>query len=403
MTTEQQYILQILSAFLRGEKCMAAPPAALDWRAFLKEAVTQGICAMCYFCMDKSAIPENAKKQWSDAAYRGIGASFRVMEAHSRICKLLEENGVPTVCLKGYASAYYYPRPEYRAMGDVDFFVEDQYRAKARELLIANEYEEKDLKRHHDWLYYKQGISYELHFAISGVPHGKEGEPFLQALEGAVRERQWVKSRVGDIAIPSDFHHGLIILLHTASHLLSGGLGLRHLCDWAAFVNHFDGCAFRQMFQQEFEKLRIWRFAQVLTAVCERYLGLKKNDWTGDVDAAVVDKLMHEFLRDGDYSFNHEFNQSDWMVSEGFSVRVGHKSGIGNMMAVLRTAVEYHWPRTQKNKVLLFFGMVYSAARYGVRILTGKREKLHLAQMSKEADERRKLFHDFGLVDGIEE
>lgn len=403
MTTEQQYILQILSAFLRREKCPAAPPASLDWQAFLKEALAQGVCAICYFCMDKNAIPEKARKQWRAAAYYGIGACFRVMEAHSKVCKLLEENGVPTVCLKGYASAYYYPRPEYRAMGDVDFFVEDAYRTKARELLLANGYEEKDLKRHHDWLYYKHGISYELHFAISGVPRGKEGEPFLRALEGAVRERQWVKSKAGEIVIPSDFHHGLIILLHTASHLLSGGLGLRHLCDWAAFVNRFDDGEFRRVFQQEFESLRVWRFAQVLTAVCERYLGSKKNDWTGDVDADAVDKLMDEFLRDGDYDFNHEFNQSDLMVSEGFSVRVGHKSGIGNMMATLRNAVEYHWPRTQKNKVLLFFGMVYSVARYGVRILTGKREKLDFAQMSKEAYERRKLYQAFGLEEGIEE
>ena len=403
MTAEQQYILNILSAFLRGEKCKDAPPAALDWKAFLKEAQAQGVCAICYFCMDKNAIPENAKKQWSDAAYHGIGSSFRVMEAHSRICKLLEENGVPTVCLKGYASAFYYPHPEYRAMGDVDFFVEDAYRAKARELLIANGYEEKDLKRHHDWLYYLHGISYELHFAFSGVPHGKEGEPFLHALEGAVRERQWVKSKAGEIAIPSDFHHGLIILLHTASHLLSGGLGLRHLCDWAAFVNYFDGSQFQRMFQKAFEDLRIWRFAQVLTAVCEKYLGLEKRSWTGDVDAAAADKLMDEFLRAGDYDFNHEFNQSDLMVSEGFSVRVGHRSGIGNMMAVLRNAVEYHWPRTQKNKVLLFFGMVYSVARYGVRILTGRREKLDFVQMSREANERRKLFQAFGLEEESKE
>ena len=37
-------------------------------------------------------------------------------------------------------------------------------------------------------------------------------------------------------AVPSDLHHGLILLLHNASHMTAGGIGLRHLCDWAVYM-----------------------------------------------------------------------------------------------------------------------------------------------------------------------
>lgn len=398
MTIEQQHLLKILSAVLCDAYC--AVPAAIDWDALLAEAQKQGVCSFCYFCVDKTCVPEEVRTKWEQVAYHESAPSFQVINAHARICKLLEENGIPTVCIKGYASAFYYPHPHLRTMGDVDFYVEEPYQAKARALLLANGFEEVDRKRHHDWLYRKSGISYELHFAISGVPHGKEGEPFREALQGIVSDRQWVQSKMGRIAIPSDFHHGLILLLHTASHLMAGGLGLRHLCDWAAFVNHFDDVQFRQLFQDKFEELRIWRFAQVLTAVCERYLDLRSHDWVVDFDESSLEKLMEEFLKSGDYSANHVSRQSDLMTSEGFSIRIGHKSGIGNLIAVLRNSVEYHWPKTQKNKVLLVFGMMYSAIRYFIRVIMGKRAKLNLIEMSKEAGERRKLFREFGLIDG---
>lgn len=397
MTTEQHYILQILSSSLRNEAYSIPPPDTLDWDTFFSEAGKQGISALLYFNVDKTVLPEAVRAQFSDIAYKDLGASCRVIEAHAKVCKLLEENGIPAVILKGYASAHYYPHPEQRSMGDVDFYVEEEYRPRAREILQANGYVEEDVNRHHDWLYHKADLIYELHFAISGVPHGAEGEPFLRELDDVVTDRRWVQAKLGRIAIPSDYHHGLIILLHTASHLMAGGLGLRHLYDWAAFVNHFSDDEFQSVFRDKFEALRIWRFAQVLTGVCEKYLGLPNYSWTSDVSESAVDKLMAEFMETGDYSKDHGSRQADLMASEGFTVRVGHKSGIGNMLAVLRNSVEYRWPKTQKNKILLVLGMVYSAIRYFFRMLTGKREKLNLIEMNKEATERRELYREFGL------
>ena len=134
---------------------------------------------------------------------------------------------------------------------------------------------------------------------------------------------------------------------------MGGGLGLRHLCDWTALVNHFSEGEFQRIFQDKFETLRIWRFAQVLTGLCEKYLELPKHSWTSAVSESAVEKLMAEFMETGDYSKDHGSRQSDLMASEGFTVRVGRKSGIGNMMAVIQNSVERRWPKTQKNSILL--------------------------------------------------
>ena len=343
-------------------------------------------------------LPEAVKEHFSNIAYKELRSNCRVIEAHAKVCKLLEENGIPTVILKGYASAHYYPHPEQRSMGDVDFYVAEKDIEFGRKILQDNGYQGYPMIGDHDWSFHRNAIHYELHFAISGVPKGKEGDPFRAELENLIAQRRWIdKKRMGMIAIPSDYHHGLIILLHTASHLMGGGLGLRHLCDWAAFVNHFSDEEFCRIFQDKFKNLRIWRFTQVLTGACEKYLGLQKHSWTSDVSESAVDKLMAEFLEAGDYGADHGNRQSDLMASEGFSVRVGNRSGIGNLLAVIRNSVERRWPKTQKNKILRLLWMVYLGIRYVFRMLTGKREKLNLIEMSREATERRELYREFGL------
>ena len=51
--------------------------------------------------------------------------------------------------------------------------------------------------------------------------------------------------------MPSHFHHGLNLLLHTNQHLLGEGLGLRHLCDWAVFAAGFSDEEFRELFEEK--------------------------------------------------------------------------------------------------------------------------------------------------------
>lgn len=50
----------------------------------------------------------------------------------------------------------------------------------------------------------------------------------------------------GNMVCPSDFHHGLILLLHTSHNMLGERIGLCHLCDWTVFVNSFTKDKFKK-------------------------------------------------------------------------------------------------------------------------------------------------------------
>ena len=61
-----------------------------------------------------------------------LNQNIQVIEEHKNIHKLLSENNIPYVFLKGCASARYYPDPLLRGMGDVDFYVPPEQLDKAR-------------------------------------------------------------------------------------------------------------------------------------------------------------------------------------------------------------------------------------------------------------------------------
>ena len=398
VTTEQKTLLRILQSALQDRVYTGPFPENLDWAALAKESEDQAVAALAFFAVEHSAIPAEHLLRWRNMALKECAHQTWVSKAHSDISALFDQNGIDAVTIKGCASAAYFPHPEYRSLGDVDFYVAPENHEKGNALLLENGFRPGARIGHHDRDYFKNNIHYEMHFAISGVPRGREGEPFLRQLEGLLRDRRTIDTNMGPAVVPSDFHHGLIILLHTASHLLSEGIGLRHLCDWAAFVNHFSDDGFCTLFQEKYQMLSLWRFAQVLTKTCERHLGLAPRDWSGDVEEWITDGCIKEFLTSGDGGREKEDKLgSGMLVSDNFSARLSKGSRWQRLLSTASGVVEMHWPASKRYRVLLPLGWGWFGTRYLVRMLLGKRRQLPLAEMSKEAEERRKLYSEFGL------
>ncbi len=185
--------------------------------------------------------------------YRTLGSSIRVFNAHAELTRIF--SGIPFTTFKGFASAYYYPIPAKRPMGDVDFIVKPDCYRETIERLEDAEWKKSDTVHDRHESFKKDRITLELHTEIKGIPNGADGIITTSATaEGRVRgylsdlisTARTIDTQQGPIIVPDDFHHGLIMLLHVAGHMINdGGVGLRHLCDWAVFVDRVDVDRFR--------------------------------------------------------------------------------------------------------------------------------------------------------------
>ena len=315
--------------------------------------------------------------------------NIRLTFAHAELTNVLD--GVPFTTFKGYASAYYYPEPIKRPMGDVDFIVDASYYSETIDRLQSAGYKqlEKEHERHITFI--KDKNIFELHSEIKGIPNGLDGiQTQSQTAEGKVREllsdlipsSLIVDTQQGPIRIPDEFHHCLIMLLHIAGHIINdGGVGLRHICDWAVFVDRVDLI----QYQKRLEEVGLWRFACQLTALCVRYLNLEAREWTGKWNDSFLGVFMDDILEAGN------FGKKD--PGRILSSRLERNS--------IWWFVENRYPITRRVSILKPLFAVVLLIRRGLLLLSGKRKRIKLSTIIG-AEKRENLYRQFGLFENPE-
>ena len=327
----------------------------------------------------------------SSTDYQVFATNIRVINAHEDLTKVLE--GIPFVTMKGYASAYYYPDPYKRPMGDVDFFVAPENYNKASEALLNAGFRNLNCEHERHEEFSKDGVIFELHSEIKGIPNGLDGiktdssaaeQKVRSYLSDVIETSEKVQTQYGEIIIPDAFHHGLIMLLHVAGHMINdGGVGLRHLCDWAVYVNKIDIGTFSNMLKD----MGLWTFACQLTAVCEKYLGLKKNDWTGTWDEEFIDCLFEDIVDGGNFGRKGLYRRA-----------LNEVSGDSGFVASIFKLTNKKYPVTKKYPILLPGATAFWIANYGVRCLTKKCKLIKQIDWHK-SKERIDLYKKFKLFE----
>lgn len=232
-----------------------------------------------------------------------------------------------------------------------------------------------------------------------GIPNGEVGDLVREYTKDIFKKAQ-EKTVVNGVAmLPSPFHHGLILLLHTCHHMTGEGVGLRHLCDWAVFENSFSENDFCELFEAKLKKLGLWKFAQILTWVSIKYLGADEKLWA-KAEEDVVDALMEDILASGNFGKkdNERSNQA-YIISSRGKNGVGKASILNQAVISLNNVVYTRWAFSKKWTIVLPFGWVYFGVKQAIKIMRGERKKVHFRKMIEGAGQRRELYKQFHLYE----
>ena len=384
-------------------------PRDVDWQAVCEECNKQTVTVLG-FCGAKQAegLEPDVRNRWEKDVAAIAFQNYRVTFSHQKLHQMMEEAGIPYVILKGCASAAYYPRPMERLMGDVDFLVRKSDLERAGKILEENGFRPWEEEHICHVVYRNETEHLEMHFEPAGVPYGKAGEICREYFRDIYEQSQLTDYEGGQLRLPSAFHHGLILLLHTSHHMLGEGIGLRHLCDWAVFAASFSEEEFRSIFEEKLKRIGLWRFACILTRTAEKYLECPKRAWSEERgvfrNKAEVDELARAVIRDV-FTGGNFGRKQEGRVYETYLISSRGKDGVGrrNMFQqAVRSVNEMvctNWPLTKRVKILLPAGWAYYCTRYLIRIATGKRAPLHLRELGERARERRNVYGKFGLYE----
>lgn len=392
---------------LLGEALFGAvytPEPDVDWYAVYRESECQAVRLQTFSNYHRiPALPEDLRDQIREYLAFAMLRNSRIHSEHTLLHRYMTQGGIPYVILKGAASAHYYPDPLTRAMGDVDFYVDREDLETAIQLFASEGFAVSGLDHVVHRILRRGRTHMEMHFDPPGVPDGEVGAVvrayFLDLRECAVD----LQSTLVTCRLPSDFHHGLIMLMHLQHHLLAEGIGLRHLCDWAVFVNTFSGDGFPALFRDRLRAVGLWRLARLLSLSAVLYIGLPEQDWmredSGDDEIARL--LMSDIMAGGNFG-----KKDRQRAYEGMFISNRGKDGVNNNrmgegFRSLNRITRAKCPFTRRAPLLLPIGWI--AVLFGYLFRNVKRNKtkgkVSALDAYKKSEARQRLYQQLRLYE----
>lgn len=323
--------------------------------------------------------------------------NMNIRYMHTWLHDVMTSAGIQYCILKGVTSAVYYPNPPLRTMGDVDFIVRKEDLDRADEAMEQAGCTRRHKLHDHHHVYLIKDIIFELHWEVPGMP---EDKPKIKELLDNLIDQAEMKDGCMQA---SEFHHGLVLLLHTAEHMINTGIGLRQLCDWAVFEAGFSDHEFRDLFEEKLKLVGLWRFAQLLSLTAVKFFSAPKLPWMGEADDNLLLGIMEDCLEAGNFGMKDDerINQAK-LFTDRSSRSVGSNGVVKQLFRAVTEKAFFEWPHCKQYKILLPIGMAYVSARHILRILHGKRPPMHLKNMVTGAQKRRIIYKEFQLFSDSE-
>ena len=365
----------------------------------VKEAVQQTVFLMIYKDLEDS-LPADERARVRGLYMSGLTGSLRNIACHDELHRRMARHRIPYVVIKGLASAAYYPEPVLRVSGDVDFMIRRKDIGKTKDILTAEGYTPGGNHKHPAHLAFHKGTEIlEMHWEPNGLPESAAGDLCRRYLSDIYKTSKMYRSNTIRCRVPDTFHHGLILLIHTATHLIDTGIGLRHLCDWAVFAAGLDDREFCEIFEEKLKKTGLWHFAQILTAASVKYLGCPEKRWAeGAADDRFLEALMEDIFAAGNFGRKdgERINEAKLMTTKG-SATVDGSNIVLQLFRALSEKARQEMPVCRKIAVLLPAGWLYVSIRYIMLILSGKKPEIHVRKMVRGARKRRAVYKEFRL------
>lgn len=394
MNKEYRYLLHILKAFIHEE----APKKQedVDWAELDQLADIHSVGGILGFMVkqyqlcDEPAVMERMRHR----CMSNIVLFTRRAAQMEQLIQNMRKEQIDHILFKGYVVKDYYPIPELRSYGDIDFIIRPEAREKSHQLMLSQNYNIKT-----DWepvfSYYKDTEYYEIHTDIMEVDVSEKAD-----YRGYFRHMWEHVVQVDDYTwnLTPEFHF-LYLLTHIAKHIYGSGAGVRMYMDIAVFIRHFEDNIDWKFVDQELHKLELYDFCcVVLTAV---------KDWF-NVDSPIEFKpaskeTMDEFtiftMEAGIFGYvNRESGVNALKKNEQEEEKVSRFSTLMHRLFPAASDIEKRYTYLKGRHWLLPMAWVHRFIR--------TRDKweghAHEAKVIMSADEEevmrlRKIYKDIGL------
>ena len=360
----------------------------IDFAELFNVADKHSVNMLCFDGIkDKiNLISQDVYYNWVYYASRKMTINEKVLSVQKKLTNILEDSNIKYFIFKGLAIASYYKKYELRELGDIDFYIDYSDFKKANKLLKSNGFELVSTNSTSHWHYICDGIDVEMHYNFWKMPKNNCSNYINDILHNSLSDTKKVCINDYYFETPNNICNALILILHIINHIQTGGIGLRHICDFCVFYsseefkNNYDEimCAFK--------KGGVFKVAQIVAKISQLHLGGSLYEFTNNVDDELVNEFLNDILNSGNFG---SLSQESYYGSAVFTM---NKSGDSNIFKSMFSFCKLAWPFCEKHKILLPVAPVYIGIRYVFRTVLGKRPKINPLKFASSGLKRANLY-----------
>lgn len=233
---DNQVFYALLRSGLTGEGCKAELTAE-EWSAVYRMAQKQSLSGVIYQAIAKlpgnQQPPMDVAMPWACEVETIRGLNGMLNQEAARLTQLFAGHGRQTAILKGQANARLYADPLSRQPGDIDIWVSGGQESVVTLLSQLGMMPEGLLTTSYHHVHLpatEKGVVVEIHFRPSSGNYNPLTNRRLQRwLEQEIQHTTMTES---GFYAPTTRFALVMQLSHIQRHLLSGGIGLRQVCDY---------------------------------------------------------------------------------------------------------------------------------------------------------------------------
>ena len=245
-------------------------------------------------------------------AEQSVNRFYKMSYIARYLQKILMDNGIISILLKGPATAAYYPVPEYRAFGDIDLLLYDPNDYDKADKLFG----EQGIRRtatqdsHHHTSYLYDNVCIELHRKVVREFAQKKVNERIDSIF-TLEERNICRKKIlgCEYTVLKPELELLYMTLHMIEHLCNAGFGIKLLCDYVAALNGNSEEDTVSQYRGYIDMLGLNTFVLRMSDICVAYLGLSEpvyKQLTGKsanteliLNDHTVDELLNEIFDTG--------------------------------------------------------------------------------------------------------
>jgi len=404
----EEVFVEAVAAAVQGKACLPAKQMTKEeWSGLFLLAGEQKLLPLAaealHTCPDFCQYPDFAN-QIKAAAGRQAVIQIQRGAAFGKLYSALRAQGLTPIPVKGIICRTLYPKGELRLSGDEDLLVPPgQFRDCCEALLKLGyishtQLSDGELPFEITFTSPDRFLSVELHSSLFD-PDSALMQPVLSQLDGCFGRLKTYDTEIGPVDSLNPHDHMLYLYAHAFKHFVSGGFGLRQLCDIGMWAQYYADEIDRPLLFQQLSPVRADHFAAVAITAAQQKLGLAlRIKPVPGVTEEDVEELMKDLLVGGIYGNVNE----NYQHAAGITLRAaeqGKRSGsLRRALFPGKNRLLSSYPVLKRYPALLPVVWALRIGRYGVK--TAKSPCVNNPGESvRIAGERAELLRRFHIID----